>query len=452
MTAEELAALLVGWQAAGAGGLSQRLTLALRHVLMTGVLDEGARLPTERSLALALDVSRPTVSTAMAELRSLGLVESRQGSGTRVASAVPGRPGAIDLATPAPFDASHLGSLQVSTADLLAVAPPTGLGPDGAAVAMDPLRERIALRHRRSGRPATAANVMLTNGAHQGLAIVIASRVPVGGRVLVEELTYDGLGALIDALGAECVAVRRDRFGVEPSHLDAMINEHRPDLVVLLGGAHSPTGVVSSPQRIDQVAAVLDHHAIPVLIDGAGEDLAFEAPVAHLGARCEVAEVISVGTLSKAAWSGLQLGWIVASRADLARLSAYRAAAHDHGPTVVAQLMALQLFERYDDLIDDRCRQLGTAADQFVLWLGEAMPEWDVQEPDGGLTVWAALPGDDAARFVDALARQGVLVRPGSVSRVDGSPDPHIRLCFDRPPALLDEALDRVVATWKARA
>ncbi|MEZ5230256.1 MAG: PLP-dependent aminotransferase family protein [Acidimicrobiales bacterium] len=450
MDASQLAQLVVGWQASGAGGLSQRLTLALRHVLATGVLADGQRLPTERALAVALDVSRPTVSAAIAELRSLGLVESRQGSGTIVTPRT-GSSSAIDLASAAPFDASHLGSLTLDTANLLAVSPPSGVGPDGITVGLEALREHIARRHRRSGRPADAVNVLVTSGAHQALAMVIALRVPVGGLVLIEELTYDGLRPLVESLGVGFATVRRDHLGVDPSHLDTLINERRPDLVVLLGGVHSPTGVVSPAERVEQVAAVLDHHAMVVLVDGAGDDLAFQPPIHHLGASCEVAEVISVGTLSKSAWSGMQLGWIVTSEASVAQLARYRATALDHGPSIAAQLLAGQLLQRFDDLLDARRATLFDAARQFEVWFAEALPEWQVHTPDGGLTVWSALPGDDASGFVAALAAGGVSVRAGASSRPDGQPDPHLRLCFDRPPALLDEALDRIVEVWNAR-
>jgi DNA-binding transcriptional MocR family regulator len=42
------------------------------------------RLPGERELASALDVSRTTISSALAHLREEGYLESRHGSGSRV--------------------------------------------------------------------------------------------------------------------------------------------------------------------------------------------------------------------------------------------------------------------------------------------------------------------------------------------------------------------------------
>jgi DNA-binding transcriptional MocR family regulator len=51
-----------------------------------GDLAPGQRLPAERQLARTLVVSRATVVAAYDQLRSQGILDSRQGSGTRVAS------------------------------------------------------------------------------------------------------------------------------------------------------------------------------------------------------------------------------------------------------------------------------------------------------------------------------------------------------------------------------
>ena len=67
----------------GPGPLHRKLSDALRpHE--NGRLAGGERLPSERDLARRLAVSRSTVVTAYDTLRSEGLLESRQGSGTRI--------------------------------------------------------------------------------------------------------------------------------------------------------------------------------------------------------------------------------------------------------------------------------------------------------------------------------------------------------------------------------
>lgn len=53
----------------------------LRHAIELGVLEEGSQLPSESYLASRMGVSTLTLRAALAELRGLGLVETRRGKG-----------------------------------------------------------------------------------------------------------------------------------------------------------------------------------------------------------------------------------------------------------------------------------------------------------------------------------------------------------------------------------
>src|SRR5262245_25225671 len=61
------------------------VTRRLEKSILSGDLAVGDYLPAERVLCAQLDVSRSVVREALGRLASLGLVESRHGSGTRVA-------------------------------------------------------------------------------------------------------------------------------------------------------------------------------------------------------------------------------------------------------------------------------------------------------------------------------------------------------------------------------
>ncbi|WP_218006221.1 GntR family transcriptional regulator [Nocardia takedensis] len=56
----------------------------LRDQIVRGDLPPGAEVPSERELAAAWHVARPTAAKALATLRQQGLVETRRGSGTYV--------------------------------------------------------------------------------------------------------------------------------------------------------------------------------------------------------------------------------------------------------------------------------------------------------------------------------------------------------------------------------
>jgi len=79
--------------------LSEQVAQQLVAQVQQGLLPPGAKLPTEAQLVLQLQVSRTVVREAVARLKSLGLVTSRQGSGVYVNDNAP--------IAPLQFDSRH---------------------------------------------------------------------------------------------------------------------------------------------------------------------------------------------------------------------------------------------------------------------------------------------------------------------------------------------------------
>ena len=85
MEAQTLVTQLGRWSL-GKGSLQYKLTRAVSQAIKHGLLNPGIRLPSERSFAQALSVSRTTVVAVYDTLRESGWVESRSGSGTWISS------------------------------------------------------------------------------------------------------------------------------------------------------------------------------------------------------------------------------------------------------------------------------------------------------------------------------------------------------------------------------
>ena len=66
--------------------LYDQIAARLRREIASGALAPGSKLPSERELAKALEVSRPSVREAIAALKNDGLVETRAGAGTYVSA------------------------------------------------------------------------------------------------------------------------------------------------------------------------------------------------------------------------------------------------------------------------------------------------------------------------------------------------------------------------------
>ncbi len=69
---------------AGGSGAAEEIADQVQEMIVSGRLEAGARLPSERDLARMLATSRPTVSQAIRILVVKGLVHTRRGSGAYV--------------------------------------------------------------------------------------------------------------------------------------------------------------------------------------------------------------------------------------------------------------------------------------------------------------------------------------------------------------------------------
>ena len=87
LTAEHLLNLMAGWESRR-GPRYLALADAIQETVHREELEDGTRLPPERALAALAQLGRGTVVAAYAELSERGVVERRQGSGTRLTTGV----------------------------------------------------------------------------------------------------------------------------------------------------------------------------------------------------------------------------------------------------------------------------------------------------------------------------------------------------------------------------
>ena len=174
------------------------LAARIRMLLVDGRLAASTRMPSERSLADTLGLSRTTVAAAYARLRDAGFVEARRGSGhvtaadaslpsTMVATPIPdGLIGFTFAACQAPPEVAaayarageRIGSLLTGS----------GYLPEG----LPELRARIADRYAARGLPTGSDQIVVTSGAVAALNAVLRTLLSTGDRVLCESPTYPG--------------------------------------------------------------------------------------------------------------------------------------------------------------------------------------------------------------------------------------------------------------------
>jgi DNA-binding transcriptional MocR family regulator len=154
--------------------------------------------------------------------------------------------------------------------------------------------------------------------------------------------------------------------------------------------------------------------------------------------------VLTIGSMSKAAWGGVRLGWIRAAPRLVRELTAARADLDMAGP-VLDQLLGVELMAEWEAVLASRRELLRPRRDALLAALAAHAPAWSARRPRGGLSAWVRLPAPVATRLSAVAARRGVLVVPGPSFSGDGTFERHLRLLFTAAPADLDAAV-RVLA------
>ncbi|MFL1379731.1 aminotransferase-like domain-containing protein [Nocardiopsis protaetiae] len=462
-TVDDLVGLLGAWSA-GSGALYRRLADALQALITEGSLAPGERLPSERVLATALRVSRTTVVSAYDLLRSEGVFDSRQGSGTRVSSRIaPVRAdgwaangvGQYMYRNLIERDADLISLSCMSTPALPAVEEiiresMDDLGPLLAEGTYHPrglpaLRQAIADFHTDRGLPTTADQIVVTTGAHQAISLVTQLYLRKGSPVVVEDPGFAGCLDLMSDRGARFVPVPLDDQGIDINGVRRAVAEHAPHLIYVMPSYHNPTGTMMSAARRRELGELSARTGVPILEDAAYTGIRHPQEPPPLAAHApRGAEVISVDSLSKVAWAGLRLGWLRAPAEMAVRLSRRKVLADLAGP-LLDQVVAVRLLADYDRLARERSRYLAGAMDHLEGMLRRDLPDWRWRRPDGGAALWIELPGIDSRAYAQVALCHGLELVPGPL--MSASPDDrHDR--FFRLPVSADAA-EREEVVWR---
>ncbi len=454
----ELGRLLGGW-ASGAGPAYAALAGRIRLLVLDGRLPVGGRLPPERDLAVALQVSRTTVSAAYDVLRTAGYAASRRGSGTwtSIPSAgsevpawvdEPAPAGVLDLGHAAPAAPPQLHAAYAAALDELPRHLP-GTGYDYRGLAA--LRSVIADRMTGRGLATGPDQILITSGALQAVRLALSLAVGPGDRVLVEQPGYPNALDVVRDLGGRPVPVP-----VEPrsrtwdlTGLAAAARQTSPRAAYLIPDFQNPTGALMSDDQRRSVARVLARSETLTVVDETQVELALDDDVmprpyaAHAGRT----SVITVGSMSKLGWGGLRVGWLRADATTTTRLAAQRTR-HDLGSPIVEQLACQHLLADLDAVRAHRVAELRAGRSRLVRLIAEQLPGWRVRAPSGGQVLWCELPSASSSALVAEAAGLGLRITSGSRFAVAATLESWLRLPFTRPVAELDLAVPLLRRAW----
>jgi DNA-binding transcriptional MocR family regulator len=470
--------------------LTAQLVDVITEAIASGELAADEQLPPTRELAELAGVNHLTAVRAYRRLRELGLVNSQVGRGTFVRGA--GRPagaGPVDSITwqryALPASEETYGDRVLSemhrqaTSDgLVALSvgyPSARLYPvaelrealdatmreqpeialqysdvQGLPELADQLAELSAAR----GAPEDPDDIVVTNGASQGLALACRAVLRAGDVVACEDPSFAAVIRPMRELGVSLVGVPTDEDGLDVDALEALLGRQEIRMLAIQPRLHNPTGRDLSPERRARLLELARRHGFFLLEDGIYGDLRFDGDE-PLPLRADApAHVIYVDSFSKTVGGGLRLGWVAASGPVVDRILAAKRADDIHTPTLNQLALTRYLASgAYPEQVERSRRFYRERLDAMRGSIDKHLgPIASFTEPLGGGHLWVELDvAVDERELADEAIRQGVAYVPGAAMQIEPRPVLNMRLSYGYlEPDEIDEGLRRLALAIRA--
>lgn len=326
--------------------LYRQLSDWMRNAILHGQLQPGQAVPSTRSLASRLHISREPVLVAFELLHAEGYLESRVGARTRVTAALPERIARqvvkqTDDATHAKRGPRTIGGRQLEWiwnpddpwwsqtrafrvgvpdvrhfptavwSSLLSRHARTQIPATMGSMGYLPLRTAITnyLRIARDVR-CVPEQVMIVSGAQHGLHI--ASRVLLGrgDAVWMEDPGYWGASGALKSAGATLVPVPVDHEGMNVA--EGMRRKRKARAAYVTPSHQFPMGCTMSISRRLMLLDWASRNDAWILEDDYDSEFRFAGqPISSLQSLDADARVVYIGSFSKVFSSGLRIGYLV---------------------------------------------------------------------------------------------------------------------------------------------
>ena len=312
---------------------------------------------------------------------------------------------------------------------------------DGVPGLREYLRER---QGRLQGRTPDGAELLVTSGGMEAIALACQAMVDPGDTIAVEAPTY--LGALMAFAGFEAtlVEIPMDGDGLQVDALAAQLEAGlRPKLLYVIPEYQNPTGRTLPLKRRQALVDLCRRYGVLILEDVAYREIAFDdGPPPSLWSLAPDV-VVQAGTFSKIFAPGVRLGWAIGPRDVIAQMLAAKQTtdqcSNGFGQRIVEAYGRSGGFDRQlpasRALYAAHWRALQAA-------LGRHLPDgcsWTT--PAGGFFAWLELPPSvDAGAMRAAAVEAGVTYVPGAAFHVGDGGANALRLSFSY---LSEDDLDR---------
>ena len=314
------------------------------------------------------------------------------------------------------------------------------------------LRALVAGRMTGQGTPTDADEVLILHGGQQGLDLIAKLYLDKGDVVITENPTFLGGLLAFNPYEPQYAVVPVDADGMDMDVLEAQLLAHPgAKFIYTIPDFHNPMGVTMSLPRRKRLIELANRFDVMIIEDTPYREIRFEEEsLPTLRSLDTEGRVFYLGSFSKILAPGLRLGWAVASKPLVDKLTLLKLAADTQCSTL--NMAIVTLFMRDYDL-DGHIAGLRTAyrrkRDVMLETIRATFPAGvHATTPQGGLFTWVTFErGFDTAAFMRdvVLPQARVAYVPGATFFPLNEEHNHARVNFSAQP---ESQLVKGITAW----
>lgn len=285
---------------------------ALAEDIENGLLIDGTRLPSQRQIAKALAIDLTTVTRALNEAASRGLIEAKRGDGTHVRQTSQQQEGAqahsdLDLSMNSAPQPAYLNKkfAQILN-DLLLNKPGLSLGYQDYSqhdlyAASLWLKPRLGLIEKE--------RIVIAAGAQNALFSLCNLLFKPDSLICAGEFTYPGLKAIAANQRLRLKPLATDDEGIIPAAFSELCKQEAPAGIYLIPTLDNPTTAIMSDVRREEIIAIARQFEVKIIEDDPYSALVKHAPEAFVVKAPE--RTWHISTLSKSLSPSLRVAYVI---------------------------------------------------------------------------------------------------------------------------------------------
>lgn len=330
-------------------------------------------------------------------------------------------------------EAFPVETIRAITAQILTEHPITALQ-YGVTEGYPPLIEavkRMVAERADSYNPDTD-EVLIVSGAQQGIELFTKCIVNEGDAVITENPSFIGSLNTFRSYNVRLLGVDMAEDGLDLGQLEQLLrNQRGVKFLYVIPNFQNPTGATMSLEKRKGVLALAKQYDLLILEDNPYGELRFAGePLPTIKSMDAEGRVVYVGSFSKILSPGLRLGYAVAPKAIVAKMTVAKQGADVH-TAMLSQMIAERFLATVD--FDAHIAKLRSIYRRKATLMMEQMdrcfsPRLRYIRPQGGLFMWCMLPDEaDMVEFCKRAVDRGVACVPGTAFLPDTTGVSH---CF----------------------